>query len=70
MQKTQILFLGQVDPLEKGNGYPLQDSCLENSWRAEPGGLESMGLQRVAHDWATRRTHKAKIFLSFPQMVS
>ena len=34
----------------KGNGYPFQDSCLENSRTAEPGGLESMRLQRVAHD--------------------
>ena len=29
----------------EGNGYPLQDSCLETSM--EPGGLQSMGLQRV-----------------------
>ena len=31
MQKTRVRFLGQEDPLEKGNGYPLQYSCLENS---------------------------------------
>ena len=23
------------------------------SWMGEPGGLQSMGLQRVGHDWAT-----------------
>ena len=28
----------------EGNGNPLQYSCLENSWREEPGGLQSMGL--------------------------
>ena len=22
-------------------------------WREEPGGLQSMGLQRVGHDWVT-----------------
>ena len=34
-----------------GNGNPLQYSCLENSTdREEPGGLQSMGLQRVRHD--------------------
>ena len=25
--------------LGQGNGKPLQDSCLENSWTEEPGGL-------------------------------
>ena len=36
---------------EEGNGNPLQYSCLENStWTEDPGGLQSMGLQRVRHD--------------------
>ena len=26
-------------------------------WREEPGGLQSMGLQRVGHDWATSLSH-------------
>ena len=34
-----------------GPGSPLQDSCLENPWKEEPGGLQSIGLQRVGHDW-------------------
>ena len=34
------------------NGNPLQYSCLENSMTEEPGGLQSMGLQRVGYDWA------------------
>ena len=33
-----------------GNGNPLQYACLGNSWTEEPGGLESMGLQRVGRD--------------------
>ena len=33
-----------------GNGNPLQYSCLENSMDGEPGGLQSMGPQRVGHD--------------------
>ena len=36
-----------------GNGTPLQYPCLENPWTEEPGGLQSMGLWRVGHDWAT-----------------
>ena len=34
----------------EGHGNPLQYSCLENP-RVEPGGLPSMGLHRVGHNW-------------------
>ena len=35
-----------------GHGNPLQYSCLEKSpWTEKPGGLQSMRLQRVRHDW-------------------
>ena len=47
VQETWVQFLGQEDPLEKGNGCPLQYSCLENS---NPARLQAMGLQRVGHD--------------------
>ena len=30
MQEMQVRSLGQEDPLDKGNGNPLQYSCLEN----------------------------------------
>ena len=40
-------------PIKKGNGNPLQYSCLENPMEEEPGGLQSMGSLRVGHDWAT-----------------
>ena len=34
----------------EGRGNPLQCSCLENPMEEEPGGLQSMGSQRVRHD--------------------
>ena len=34
----------------EGNGYPVQYSCLENSWTEEPGRLQSIGLQRIGHN--------------------
>ena len=40
----------------EGNGNPLQYSCLENPMGEEPGGLQSMGSQRVRHNWATSLT--------------
>ena len=36
-----------------GNSNPLQYSCWRIPWTEEPGGLQSMGLHRVGHDWAT-----------------
>ena len=35
-----------------GHSNPFQYSCLEIPWTEEPGGLQSMGLQRVGHDWS------------------
>ena len=32
------------------NGYPIQYSCLENYMKEEPGGRQSMGLQKVRQD--------------------
>ena len=37
----------------EGNGTPLQYSCLENPMDGGACRLQSMGLQRVGHDWAT-----------------
>ena len=44
-----ILGLGR-SPRE-GNVYPLQSSCLENVMDRRAGRLQSMGSQRVRHDW-------------------
>ena len=37
----------------EGNDNPLQYSCLKNPWTEEFGGLQSMGSQRVRHNWVT-----------------
>ena len=34
----------------EGNGYPLQYLAWRIPWTEEPGGLQSMGLQRVGHN--------------------
>ena len=49
MQETRARSLHQEDPGE-GHGKPLQCSGLENSWTEEPGGLQSVGSQRVGQD--------------------
>ena len=38
-------------------GNPLQYPCLENPMTEEPGGLQSIELQRFRHDWATNTLH-------------
>ena len=48
VRETWVPYLGQEDPLEKGDGNPLQYSCLENpvdrgAWWATVHGVESIG---------------------------
>ena len=51
-QEMQVQSLGWEDPLEEE--METHSSILDQKipWREEPGGLQSMGLQRVRHDWA------------------
>ena len=53
MQETQDRSLGQEDPLEKGMPTHFSILAWKIPWAEEPGGLQSMGSQRVGHDWAT-----------------
>ena len=44
------LIPGQEDPLEKEMATCSNILTWEMLWTKEPGGLQSMGLQRVGHD--------------------
>ena len=46
----RLHFHSSLSCFGKGNGNPLQCSCLENPRDGEPGGLPSMGSHRVGHD--------------------
>ena len=50
MQKMQAPSLGREDPLEKEMAARSSILAWKIPWREEPGGLQSMGLQRVAHN--------------------
>ena len=39
----------------EGNGNPLQYSSWEVPWTEKPGGLQSMGSQRVGRNLATKQ---------------
>ena len=50
MQETQVQFLGQEDPLEKGMATHSSTLAWRIPWTKETGRLQSTGLQRVGHD--------------------
>ena len=56
MQETWVWSLGWEDSLEKGKATHSSILAWRIPWTEEPGGLWSMGSQRVGHDWATN-TH-------------
>ena len=54
VQETWVQSLGWEDPLERGKATHFSDLAWRIPWTEEPGGLQSTGLQRVRHDWATK----------------
>ena len=50
MQETWVRPVGQEDPLEKGMATHSSTLAWRIPWTEEPGGLQSMGLERVRHD--------------------
>ena len=63
MQEKWVQSMGQKDPLEKGNGNPLQNSCLENSMDRRAWEVIVHGVARsqtwlnsehtYTHNWLT-----------------
>ena len=50
MQETQVQSLGQEDLLEKGKATHSSMPAWRIPWTEEPGGLQSLGSQRVRQD--------------------
>ena len=50
MQETWVQYLGGEDPLEKGMATYSSILAWRIPWTGKPGGLQSMGSQRVRHD--------------------
>ena len=49
-QEMPFRSLGREDPLEEGMATPSSNLALKTPWAEEPGGLQSIGLQRAGHD--------------------
>ena len=54
MQETQSQSLGQKDTLEKETATHSSILAWEIPQTVEPGGLQSVELQRVRHNLATK----------------
>ena len=50
MQETQVQSLGREDPMEKETATSSSILAWKIPWAEEPGGLQSMGSQKVGHD--------------------
>ena len=51
MRETWVQSLDWEDPLEKEMATPSSILAWIIPWTEEPGRLQSMGSQRVGHDW-------------------
>ena len=52
-QEVHVWSLSKEDPLEEGMATHYSILLWEVPQTEEPGGLESIGSQRVRHDWVT-----------------
>ena len=64
MQETQVWSLGREDPLEEEMATHSSLPGWRIPWREDPGRLQSVGSQRVRHDWATKHMIHLKEWFS------
>ena len=57
MRETRVQSLGWEDPLEKEMATHSSTLAWKIPRTEEPGGPQSMGSQRVRHDWAINTVH-------------
>ena len=60
VQEMQVQSLSQEDPLVKEMATHSSILAWEIPWTEEPGRLQSMGLQRVAHDLVIRQQTQSR----------
>ena len=60
MRETWVPSLGWEDPLEEEMATHSSILAWRFPWTEEPGGLQSMRLQRVGHNWATKHRGQSK----------
>ena len=63
MQETWVWSLGREDPLTKGKATHWSIFAWRIPRTEKPGGLQSMGSNRVGHDWATNTSAYAYVYV-------
>ena len=59
MWEMRVQSLGREDPLEEEMATHSSILVWKISWTEEPGGLQSMGSQRIGRDWSNlEHTHR------------
>ena len=61
MPEMWVRPLGQEDPLEQEMATNSSILAWEIPWAEEPGGLQSMGSQRVAHNLVTKQQEQTRM---------
>ena len=71
MQEARVRSLGLEDPLEKEMATHSSILAWKIPWMEEPGRLQSMGFQRVGHDFIFTFTfnHKLGTFLGGTELL-
>ena len=64
MRETWVWSLGREDPLEKEVAIHSSTLAWKIPWTEEPGRLQSMGSQRVRHDWVTSLSPSGQLSVS------
>ena len=54
MQESRVQSVGQEDPLEREMAAHSSILAWEIPWTKEPGGLQSMGSQRIGYKLVTK----------------
>ena len=65
MWEMLICSLDQEEPLEEEMATHSSILAWEIPWTVETGGLQSMGLQRIGHNWAIEYVHTPKLYTLF-----
>ena len=61
MQETCVQTMGWEDSLEEVMATHSSILAWRIPWTEEPGGLQSMGSQRVEHTWVTNTFFQAHL---------
>ena len=70
VQEMWVRTLGKEDSLEEELAAHSSIAAWRNPWTEEPGGLQSMGLPRVRHNWGSKQQQQQLPGITFPSSLA